>query len=190
MKFLFVVLGALVGTAGYAQVSKMEDKAPTATTILNDNCPPPATPAVPKEKPDCKPKPKPVKPKPVKPKPKPKPKPAPKPAPVPPPAKDCPEPKVIEKTVEKTKYVDRTVTIDTAPKNTLSVLAGVGPHGLVFDSFATKERKDEYALRKEQDKADGAVVGLQYQYRFTPSFSATGLVLSNPSYLGGVGFSW
>lgn len=182
---LVVVLSALVGTAGYAQMSKLEDKA-SAPAVLNMDCPPPATPKK-KEKPDC-PKPK---PKPVKPKPKPvKPKPAPKPAPVPPPAKECPEPKVIEKTIEKTKYIDRTVTVDTAPKNTLSVLAGVGPHGLVFDSFATKERKDEYALRKEQDKADGAVIGLQYQYRFTPSFSATGLILSNPSYLGGVGFSW
>ena len=153
-----------------------------------DECPP----ANPKSKPDCKPKPKP-KPKPAKPKPTPKPVPE---------AKKCPEQKSCPKcepevrtevrTVEKEKlvYRDRTVTIDSAPKNTLNILVGVGPHGIVTDYYETADRKDEYAVRKEKDKSKGGLIGIQYGYRLSPSFSVTGLGLSNETFMVGGGFHW
>jgi outer membrane biosynthesis protein TonB len=158
----------------------------TTTTSVKaaDECPPPVTPS--KKKPDC-----------VKPKKKttPKPKPTPKPAQE---AKKCPEQRVCPKcepevrTVEKEKtvYRDRTVTIDSAPKNTLNVLVGVGPHGLVTDYYETKDRQDEYAVRKEKDQPKGLVGGLQYQYRLSPSYSVGGLIMTNETGLLSAGYSW
>ena len=144
-----------------------------------DDCPPTNCP-----KPKPKPKPKPVKPNPVKPK------------PTPAPAKKCPEQKPCPKcepevrTVEKTVYRDRTVTVDTAPKNTLNILVGVGPHGIVTDYYETEDRKDEYAVRKEKDKSKGGLIGLQYQYRLSPSYSIGALGLSNETFMVSGGIHW
>jgi outer membrane biosynthesis protein TonB len=158
----------------------------TTTTTTASECPPPVTPAK-KKKPDCTPKPKP----------KPTPKPAPKPE-----AKKCPEQKPCPKcepevkiktvTVEKEKvvYRDRTVTIDNAPKNTLNLLVGIGPHGLVTDYYETKDRQDEYAVRKEKDKSKGGLIGLEYQYRVSPSYSVGGLILSNETVMASGGIHW
>jgi len=129
--------------------------------------------------------------------PKPKPKPKPKP-----PA--C-EPKIITKTVTKTitktvekpveKIVEKKVEVEKkvyveSPKNTISVLAGMGPSGIVVDSYETEQRDGEYAVRKEKSKPSGAIFGLQYQYHFTPSWNVGATVLSNQSYLGSAGYSW
>jgi hypothetical protein len=154
----------------------------TPTPSVKDECPPPAK----KKKPDpCPKKPKP-KPAPAKPKECPK-CPTQKPCPEQKPCPTC-EPRVVEK--ETVKYIDRTVTIDKAPKSTFNVFLGVGPHGIVTDSFATEDRKDEYAFRKEKDKSIGGVIGAQYQYRFSESWNANGLVLSNQTGLLGLGYSW
>ena len=157
-------------------------KVTTTTTTTTSECP---SPTKKKKKPDCTPKPKP----------KPKPKPAPKPE-----AKNCPEPRPCPKcepeiktvTVEKEKvvYRDRTVTIDNAPKNTLNLLVGIGPHGIVTDYYETKDRKDEYAIRNEKDKAKGAILGLEYQYRISPSYSVGGLILSNETVMASGGIHW
>jgi len=152
------------------------------TTLKGDDCPPVDT----KTKPDC-----------PKPKPKPKPKPTPKPVPTPkakpcPEQKPCPtcEPKVIERTKTETKYLDRTVTIDNAPKNTFSVLAGIGPHGIVTDYYETKDRQDEYTFRKEKEKPDGALIGIQYQYRLTPTFGIGAMGLTNKTFMASGSVSW
>ena len=201
MRCLAIVLGLFVGSVGFAQGTAKIPYAPNQTKATpeaavtlpvvvkapvvkaGDECPPPPPS---KKKPDCKPKPKP------KPKPTPKPCPTAKPCPAAKSCPDCPpcEPKVIEKTIEKTKYVDRTVTIDQAPKNTLNLMIGVGPHGIVTDSYQTGDRQDEYAFRKERDKSVGGLIGLQYQYRFTPTFNANGLILSNQTVMAGGGVSW
>lgn len=196
------ILGLSVSGLGLSQGSQTKAEIPFAPKAATspapsvpapavsapDNCPP----ASPKKKPDC-PTPK----KKVKPKVKPVPKPTPKPCPeaktkiekvyikTPCEEKKC-EPKVEERVVEREKkvYLDRTVTIDNAPKNTANlvvltnqtillqyqyrfttsfnagILAGIGPHGLVTDSYNTKDRKDEYAFRKEQDEAKGALIGV------------------------------
>jgi len=159
----------------------------TTSTKAVDECPPPVTPA--KKKSDC-----------IKPKKKttPKPKPTPKPVPKAPEAKKCPEakpcptcePEVKTVVKEKTVYRDRTVTIDTAPKNSLNILVGVGPHGLVTDYYETKDRQDEYAVRKEKDQPKGLVGGLQYQYRLSPSYSVGGLIMTNETGLLSAGYNW
>lgn len=211
-KVYTVFLGLLLSGASYAQIPY----APTSSTAddaareralrelakevakealkeeankskSTSECPPPVTPS--KKKPDC------VTPKK---KPTPKPKPAPKPAPAPAPEVKCPEQKPcpkcepVVKTVEKEKvvYRDRTVTIDNAPKNTLSILVGVGPHGLVTDYYETRDRMDEYAVRKEKDKAIGGVIGLDYKYRISPSYSVGGMVLSNETVMASGGIHW
>lgn len=176
MKLTIFMLGFTISSLSLAQpvpYKATPSPTPTKTVASDDDCPPPT----PKKK-VC---------------PKPKPKPRPKPAPVPvkcPEAKPCKpcEPKIVEKTITNT--VTKTVTIDNTPKNTLNFLAGVGPEGIVIDSYQTEDRKDEYGVRKERDKPKGAVVGLQYQYHFTPSWNAGVTVLSNQTYLGSAGFSW
>lgn len=195
MRSVIVILGMFIGSVGLAQVAATPMTKPDVAKkdeFKKDECPP-----IPKA--DCPPKPKK----------KPKPKPVPK-CPeaktkvekvfIPCKEKPCEpkivekivekEPKVIEKVVEKTKFLDRTITIDNAPKNTLNLLAGVGPHGIVTDSYKTEARKDEYAFRKEQDEPKGALLGLQYQYRFTPTFNAGGLIISNQTYMINGGISW
>jgi hypothetical protein len=201
--YLVILIGLVVSSLGFAG-SQLGPVPVTSETKKTET----KTVTVTEEKDDCPPlNPKKPKPCPEKPKPKPKvvpKKPAPKPCPAVVKCKDCPapkhcpeatpcpevEPKIIEKTVEKTKYVDRTVTIDQAPKSTFNIFVGVGPHGIVTDSFATEERKDEYAFRKEKDKSVGGLIGVQYQYRFSPSFNANGLIISNQTGMIGGGFSW
>jgi hypothetical protein len=191
--YLVILMGLVVSGLSFAQTSSPAPYTPakkvipatttTTTTTTQADCPP----VNPKKPEPCPPKPKP----------KPK-KPTPKPCPAVVKCKDCPapkscpecEPKIIERTAEKIKYVDRTVTVDQAPKNTFNILVGVGPHGIVTDSFATEERKDEYAFRKEKDKSVGGLLGIQYQYRFSQSLNANGLILSNQTGMIGGGFSW
>jgi hypothetical protein len=190
MKLTIFMLGFTISSLSLAQAVPYKTTTTTTTTTAptptkvasddkeNNDCPPPS----PKKKPVC---------------PKPKPKPRPRPAPVPTtvkcpevkPCKAC-EPKIVEKTVEKVKYVDRTVTVDNTNKHTINALAGVGPEGIVVDSYQTEDRKDEYGVRKERDKPKGAVVGLQYQYHFTPAWNVGVMGLSNQTYLGNIGFSW
>jgi outer membrane biosynthesis protein TonB len=156
-----------------AREALKEDAAKKAVVKAADECPPPVTPA--KKKPDC-----------IKPKKKttPKPKPAPTQE-----VKKC-EPEVRTVVKEKTVYRDRTVTIDTAPKNSLNILVGVGPHGLVTDYYETKDRQDEYAVRKEKELSKGLVGGLQYQYRLSPSYSVGGLIMTNETGLLSAGYNW
>ena len=185
MKKLILILG-LISAFGFAQTQtqtqtmgpyapKEEKLTPSGdkdtnpvkkSTLKGDDCPPVDT----KTEPDC-------------PKPKPKPKPCPEVTPCP----TC-ETKVIEKT--ETKYIDRTVTIDNASKNSLSVLAGIGPHGIVTDYYETVDRKDEYSFRLEKEKPDGLVVGLFYQYRFTPTFGAGLMGLSNRTVMAAGTINW
>jgi outer membrane biosynthesis protein TonB len=162
----------LAETAPYAPAATQQ---PKEANLKEDDCPPPT----PKKK--------------VCPKPKPKPKPVPK----------C-EPKVITKTVVKTvtlppeiktvvKTETKTVEVEKkvyveGPKNTLNVLAGTGPSGIVVDTYETQQRNGEYAVRKESER--GAIFGLQYQYHITPSWNVGVTAISNQSYLGVAGFSW
>ena len=197
--YLVILIGLVVSSLGFAgnqlgpvpfTPAKKVTTTTTKTVADQDDCPP----VNPKKEEPCPPKAKPKKPTP---KPTHTTKPCPavvkckdcKPCPT---SKPCPEvePKIIEKTVEKIKYVDRTVTVDQAPNSTLNIFVGVGPHGIVTDSFATEERKDEYAFRKEKDKSIGGLIGAQYQYRFSTSFNANGLILSNQTMMVGGGFSW
>ena len=152
--------------------------------LKGDDCPPP----VPNKKPVCpkpKPKPKPKPPKPVPPCPAPCPV---MPCPTPPAPAPCPSCKPT--VIKQTEYVDRTVTIDTAPKNTLSFMVGVGPFGLVTDYYETADRKDEYSLRKEKEKANGLVLGVFYQYRLTPSWGIGAVGVSNRTFMAGPTFQW
>jgi hypothetical protein len=86
----------------------------------------------------------------------------------------------VEKVVYKT--VDKTLPM---PTHTFGLLGGLGPDGIVRDYYDTKERPKEYAFRK----GDGALLGLQYQYRFTSNWSISAMVLSNPTVLGGLHYS-
>jgi hypothetical protein len=195
MRILITVLGLSFGSLAFGG-GDVIPLAPKQSKV--DECPPlPATttptPAPKPKEDECKPKPKPNKPKPT-----PKPKPCPEVK-----CKTC-EPKVVvrdrvvevvkekvvEIPVEKIKYIDRTVTVDTADKHTLNAFVGLGPHGIVTDSYQTEERRDEYAVRKEKDRAIGGVIGAQYQYRFSRSWNASGIVISNETVMLGGGFSW
>jgi hypothetical protein len=204
--YLVILMGLAVSGLSFAGGDAQPSSSPVPYTPAVKKTETTKTVTVTEEKDECPPlNPKKPKPCPQKPKPKVVPKkPTPKPCPAVVKCKDCPEPKhcpeakpcpevepkIIERTVEKTKYVDRTVTIDQAPKNTFNIFVGVGPHGIVTDSFATEERKDEYAFRKEKDKSVGGLIGIQYQYRFSPSFNANGLIISNQTGMLGGGFSW
>jgi hypothetical protein len=116
-------------------------------------------------------------------------------------AKKCPKAKVKKgatktvvkwKTRQKTnyvpvekivyKYVDRERELGT---HTIGVLGGLGPEGIVTDYYDTKERSNEYAFRV----GEGFIVGLQYQYRLSSSWSVSATVLSNPTVLGGLHYS-
>ena len=92
--------------------------------------------------------------------------------------------KYVNVPVEKVvyKYVDRTKPL---PTHTIGILGGLGPDGVVTDYYDTEDRPNEYVFRT----GDGSVFGLQYQYRFTSSFSVSATALSNYTYLGGIHYS-
>ena len=89
----------------------------------------------------------------------------------------------------KTKYIERVKYVNTN-KNSLELLVGIGPHGFVTDYYETKERSNEYALRKENDKSVGGILGLQYKYRFNSSYSAGAVILSNETIMASGGIHW
>jgi len=192
-RILVALIGLTFSLSGLSQGLKDD---PTKPIVVQPECPPcPTCPTCPTCKP-CPPCPKcdgkvvcpegcVPKPKQAKVKPRPKAQPATKVIYRP---RKCPEPKVVEKVVEKTKYIDRTVTVDNTRKNAVYFLLGRGPDGLVTDRFKTKDRDGEFAVRESE--GSGAVFGLQYVRHLSTDWSATGIILSNPSFLGGVGYHW
>jgi len=81
------------------------------------------------------------------------------------------------------KTVDRIVTktID-APTFSVGILGGVGPDGVVRDYYDTKEMPGEYVFRKRH----GMLGALQVQYRFSPTWSISGMAISNDTFMGGI----
>jgi len=102
--------------------------------------------------------------------------------------KSCPTCETKVETKVEYKYRDRVV--NNTPKNDFNILVGIGPHGIVTDYYETKERRDEYAVRKEKDTAKGLVAGVQYLYRISPSVKVGILGLTNETVLFSGGFSW
>lgn len=101
----------------------------------------------------------------------------------------------VEKTVEKNVYVDRPVdrvvekTV-TAPgevkRHNLSLFYGRGPNGVDRVLHVRKDGTKEY----EFYNATGDVGALQYTYRFTETWNASALGVTNETYMGGVGLSF
>ena len=119
--------------------------------------------------------------------PKVKPKPAPKPAPKPvePKKEDC---KPVERVVEKTKYVDREVSV--FKKNHAYFLLGRGVGGMVTDHYNTRDRDGEFAVRSGQM---GLVFTGLYARSLNDTWSIIGGVsstLPKPSGMLGFGVDW
>lgn len=185
MRIFIFILSILVSTSGFSggdgEDSKTTSGCYKITKIDSAECSTLTPPAPQEKKEDC-----------PEPKKEPKKKSEPKPKKKPTPKKVCPKctPKVVTKTKIETKYIAKSVFVDRSPKNTLEILVGIGPHGLVSDYYETAERDNEYAFRKEDDKSIGGVFGIQYKYRFNSSYSVGAMLLSNETIMASGGWSW
>lgn len=108
--------------------------------------------------------------------------------------KVCPivKPKVVTKIqkvfIEKDKIVEKIVEKEVlkAPKNTLTLVGGQGPDGIIKRIYRTRERDSEYVFKRGY----GALLGIRYERKLTPTWSLSGEYLSNDTKLVGIGLSW
>jgi hypothetical protein len=90
------------------------------------------------------------------------------------------ETKTIEKVVEKTVYVDREVMVE-APKNRVRLMGGQGLSSTGVDSNGRVAILSSFY---------GPVIGIGYDRSLTRRWSVGVEVLSNPTWLINLGYSW